>query len=57
LLDKLRLVLDLGAAPGSWTQFALERMSSAQARVIAVDRAPLKVTDRRITLIENRYKK
>src|SRR5919198_5574946 len=47
-----RLVLDLGAAPGSWTQYALERMAGAQARVIAVDRAPLKVSDRRVTTIE-----
>src|SRR5437763_15955390 len=46
------LVLDLGAAPGSWTQFALERLSSPQSRLIAVDRAPLKVSDRRVTFVQ-----
>ncbi len=46
------LVLDLGAAPGSWTQYALERMHSPQARVIAIDRSPVKVADRRVTVVE-----
>jgi 23S rRNA (uridine2552-2'-O)-methyltransferase len=46
------LVLDLGAAPGSWTQFALERMHSPQARVIAIDRSTVKVSDRRVTIVQ-----
>ncbi len=33
-------VLDLGAAPGSWTMYALERCA-APGRVVAVDLAPL----------------
>lgn len=36
------LVLDLGAAPGSWTLYAAGRVGPA-GRVIAVDRAPLLV--------------
>jgi len=52
IFKKAKLVLDLGAAPGSWTQFALERMTSPQARLIAIDRAPLKMSDRRVTFVE-----
>ena len=46
-----RVVLDLGAAPGSWTQLALERLGP-QARVVAIDRAPLKLNERRVTFVE-----
>ena len=52
IFKNAKLVLDLGAAPGSWTQFALERMTSPQARLIAIDRAPLKMSDRRVTFVE-----
>ena len=45
-------MLDLGDAPGSWTQFAPERMTIPQARLIAIDRAPLKISDRRVTFVE-----
>lgn len=43
-------IIDLGAAPGSWTQYALER--NPRARVIAVDRSPLKISDPRVTVVE-----
>ncbi len=36
-------VIDLGAAPGSWSQFALERVTT-RGRVIAVDRAQPTIT-------------
>jgi 23S rRNA (uridine2552-2'-O)-methyltransferase len=36
-----RNVLDLGAAPGSWTQFALEKMGQKGGNVTAVDLKPL----------------
>ena len=52
IFKNANLVLDLGAAPGSWTQFALERMTSPQARLIAIDRAPLKISDRRVRFVE-----
>ncbi len=34
-------VLDLGAAPGSWTQFVSQRIG-AKGRVVALDRVPLR---------------
>jgi 23S rRNA (uridine2552-2'-O)-methyltransferase len=36
-----RRVLDLGAAPGSWTQFVLEKIAQDGGHVIAVDLKPL----------------
>jgi 23S rRNA (uridine2552-2'-O)-methyltransferase len=35
-------VLDLGAAPGSWTLYAAERVGAA-GRVLAVDRSPITI--------------
>ncbi|MGP1529969.1 MAG: SAM-dependent methyltransferase [Treponema sp.] len=43
LLHKHSCVLDLGAAPGSWTSYVL-RFLSAQGRVCAVDLQPLAET-------------
>ncbi|MDJ0762254.1 MAG: RlmE family RNA methyltransferase [Myxococcota bacterium] len=37
------IVLDLGAAPGSWTLFAAEKVGR-KGRVVAVDRAPLTIS-------------
>lgn len=42
LLRRGDLVLDLGAAPGSWTIYAAGRVG-AEGRVVAVDRVPLTV--------------
>ncbi len=42
LLGRGALVLDLGAAPGSWTLYAAGRVGP-EGRVIAVDRSPLTV--------------
>ncbi|MSP26637.1 MAG: RlmE family RNA methyltransferase [Myxococcales bacterium] len=36
-------VLDLGAAPGSWSQYVCEKIG-ASGRLLAVDRSPLRVT-------------
>lgn len=35
-------VLDLGAAPGSWTLYAAKKVGP-QGRIVAIDRAPLKI--------------
>lgn len=40
LLKRGHRVLDLGAAPGSWAQYAAEKVG-AEGRVLAVDRRPL----------------
>lgn len=47
LFDSAKVVLDLGASPGSWTQFSLRR--SPSAKVVAVDLAPINVKDPRLT--------
>ncbi|MGK5084920.1 RlmE family RNA methyltransferase [Bdellovibrionota bacterium FG-1] len=36
-------VLDLGAAPGSWTQYASQKVQ-AQGRILGIDLVPIKVT-------------
>ena len=43
LLRRGQRVLDLGAAPGSWTLYALERVG-LEGRVLAVDLSPVKAT-------------
>lgn len=42
LLRRGQRVLDLGAAPGSWTQYAAERIGD-EGRVVAVDLAEMRV--------------
>ncbi|MFO7781873.1 MAG: RlmE family RNA methyltransferase [Spirochaetia bacterium] len=42
ILSGARRILDVGAAPGSWTQYALERMSRA-GTVVAVDLKPVEL--------------
>ncbi len=46
ILAGAKLILDLGAAPGSWTQYCLEVAPSAT--VFAIDLSPLHVSDSRI---------
>lgn len=40
LFHKGQTVIDLGAAPGSWSQYVIERISPA-GRLIAIDKLPL----------------
>ncbi len=49
LFKGVRRILDLGAAPGSWTQYCLEKAPSA--KIIACDLSELQVTDERITFL------
>lgn len=52
LLKKGALVLDLGAAPGSWSQTALESIGE-KGRVIAIDLVPIEgIKDARLTAIQ-----
>jgi len=50
LFPGVRRILDLGAAPGSWTQYCLEQAPAA--KIIAVDLSPLQVEDPRITFLQ-----
>jgi 23S rRNA (uridine2552-2'-O)-methyltransferase len=50
ILQNAKLILDLGASPGSWTQYCLK--AAPQAAVVAVDLAPLSVKDARITFFQ-----
>ncbi len=49
LLKGAKLVLDLGAAPGSWTQYCLKTLPSA--RIVAVDLSPLEVRHPNLTFL------
>lgn len=46
LLTGAKRVLDLGAAPGSWVQYCLEKLPHAE--IFAVDLAPLNLSDPRV---------
>lgn len=50
VLRGVKTVIDLGAAPGSWTQYCLEKLP--QGTIIAVDLSPLNVKDPRVTFFE-----
>lgn len=52
LFQGVKRVLDLGAAPGSWTQYCLKKWAANQGKVIAVDLAPLGFEDPRVTFIQ-----
>ncbi len=43
VLKGAKLILDLGAAPGSWTQYCLQHLP--KAKIVAVDLSPLEVGD------------
>jgi 23S rRNA (uridine2552-2'-O)-methyltransferase len=49
LLKGAKLVLDLGAAPGSWTQYCLKTLPGA--RIVAVDLSPLEVRHPNLTFL------
>jgi 23S rRNA (uridine2552-2'-O)-methyltransferase len=50
ILQGAKVILDLGASPGSWTEYCLQKLP--QARIIAVDLAPIKVEDPRVTFLQ-----
>ena len=53
LFSPSSLILDLGAAPGSWTSFLLKNLNQ-QAKIVSVDLKPLdnKIKDERLTFIQ-----
>jgi 23S rRNA (uridine2552-2'-O)-methyltransferase len=52
ILNGVRTVLDLGASPGSWTQYCLQKFPPGQGKIVAVDLAPLRVSDPRLVFYE-----
>lgn len=44
------VVLDLGASPGSWTQYAIERLP--KGRVVAIDLSPMRFSHPRVTFFQ-----
>ena len=58
LFDSSAHILDLGAAPGSWTTFLLKTLNQ-NAIVVSVDLKPLdnKIKDERLTFIKRNRKK
>ena len=55
LINRGSVVIDLGAAPGSWSQVALKEVG-ATGRVIAVDRLPIEPLDN-LEIIEGDFTK
>lgn len=49
VLSGVKLAIDLGSAPGSWTQYILEKLPSS--RVIGVDISPMEIEDERLTFL------
>jgi len=50
ILKKAKYVLDLGAAPGSWSEYCLEKLPNVE--IFAVDLNPLQVQNPRLKFIE-----
>lgn len=49
VLKGAKLIVDLGAAPGSWTQYCLKALP--KARIVAVDLSPLEVEAPQLTFL------
>jgi 23S rRNA (uridine2552-2'-O)-methyltransferase len=49
LLKGAKTILDLGAAPGSWTQYCLKTLP--QAKVVAVDLSPMEIEHPNLTFL------
>ena len=51
IFSGVKTVLDLGAAPGSWTQYCLKKLSKTDGKIIAVDISPIQVEDPRLIFL------
>ena len=49
-LKGVKRIIDLGAAPGSWTQYCLRKISNC--KILAIDLSPINVTDKRLTAVQ-----
>lgn len=52
LFSKAKIVVDLGAAPGSWTQYVLRKLKGREFKIIACDLSPIQVTDPRLQFFQ-----
>lgn len=52
IFSGVRTVIDLGASPGSWTQYCLKKIHQTEGKIIAIDLSPLNVTDPRLIFIQ-----
>ena len=50
ILKGVKRIIDLGAAPGSWTQYCLRKISNC--KILAIDLSPINVIDKRLTAIQ-----
>jgi 23S rRNA (uridine2552-2'-O)-methyltransferase len=48
----VKTVIDLGASPGSWTQYCLERMPKEGTKIVAIDISPLGFEDDRVIFLQ-----
>ena len=48
----VKTVLDLGAAPGSWSQYCLQRVPKVGGKVIAIDISPIHISDERLVFLQ-----
>lgn len=51
LFRGVKSVIDLGAAPGSWTQYTLRKLPPA-GRLLAIDLSPIEVSDPRLIAVQ-----
>jgi len=51
IFSGVKTVLDLGAAPGSWSQYCLKKIPKTEGKVIAVDISPIQIQDPRLIFL------
>lgn len=52
ILRNAKIIIDLGASPGSWTQYCLEQLKDPNGKIIAIDLAPLKISHPKLTFLQ-----
>ncbi len=50
ILKGAQRIIDLGASPGSWSQYCLKKLPGCQ--ILAIDLSPLRVQDKRLTFVQ-----
>ena len=52
ILSGVKTVLDLGASPGSWSQYCLKKLNQKDAKIVAIDINPINIQDPRLLFIQ-----